>query len=142
MALPNFSLSEGGSLVITPSGGVAITIVDPRTISPTKISRAKIQWKSITRTSQRNATGSLEYGDSTVTAVYYKTEWDALNTALQANKILSAVITKANDINSTDGTRTVTLACQLSELTFPEFNSESKEMEYEFTLVIDSVTIA
>jgi len=143
MALPNFSLSEGGSCVITPAGGSAITLVDPLTISPIELMRDKIQWKSITQTRKRNSTGSKEYGDVSIRAVYYETEWDALNTAYAANKICSTVLTKPVDVNATASSdETITLASQIQKLTFPELNNESKQLEYDLVLVVDDVTFA
>ena len=143
MPLPNFSLSEGGSIVITPSGGSAITLTDPLTISPVEIMRDKIQWKSITQTRKRNSTGTKEYGDVTITAVYYETEWDSLKTAFDANKVLSTVVTKPADVNATaNSSETVTLESQMSKLTYPELNSESKQLEYQIVLVVDEVTFA
>lgn len=143
MALPNFSLSEGGSIVITPSGGSAITLTDPLTISPIEIMRDKIQWKSITQTRKRNAAGTKEYGDVTITAVYYEAEWDSLKTAFDSNKVLSTVVTKPADVNATaSSSETVTLESQMTKLTYPELNSESKQLEYQIVLVVDDVTFA
>lgn len=143
MALPNFSLSEGGSIVITPSGGSAITLTDPLTISPVEIMRDKVQWKSITQTRKRNSTGTKEYGDVTITAVYYEAEWDSLKTAFDANKVLSTAVTKPADVNATaNSSETVTLESQMSKLTYPELNSESKQLEYQIVLVVDEVTFA
>lgn len=143
MALPNFSLPEGGSIVITPAGGSAITLTDPLTISPVELMRDKVQWKSITQTRKRNSTGSKEYGDVTVRAVYYEAEWDSLQSAYGSNKVCSTVVTKPVDVNATASSdETVTLTCQIQKLTWPEMNGESKQMEYEIVFVVDDVAFA
>lgn len=140
MALPNFSLPEGGTVVITPSTGTAATLTDPLSISPIELMRDKIQWKSITQTRKRNSTGSLEYGDVTIRAVYYEAEWDYLNTMYTNNRATSTVVTKPVDVNSTAGSgETVTMTGQIQKLSWPEMNSESKQMEFEIILVVDDV---
>lgn len=140
MALPNFSLPEGGTVVITPSTGTAATLTDPLSISPIELMRDKIQWKSITQTRKRHATGSLEYGDVTIRAVYYETEWDYLNTMYTNNRTTSTVVTKPVNVNATASSdETVTMTGQIQKLTWPEMNSESKQMEYEIVLVVDDV---
>lgn len=143
MALPNFSLPEGGSIVITPAGGSAITLTDPLSISPIELMRDKVQWKSITQTRKRNSTGSKEYSDVTIRAVYYQAEWDSLQSAYSDNKVCSTVVTKPVDVNATAASdETVTLACQIQKLSFPEMNGESKQMEYDLVFVVDDATFA
>jgi hypothetical protein len=142
-ALPDFSTPDGATLVITPAGDSAITIVDPVEIGTFNRTRIKIQWSSVSQTKKRTATGKKEPVDLPVTAVYYGTEYDGLSAACANNKFCTAVLTKPKDIKTTDDTgKTVTLEGQIQAITNPAYNQETRQLEYAFVFVVDSYAVA
>jgi hypothetical protein len=142
--LPNLTTTDGGTVTYNYTGltGGPKSIVDPVDISAWDRTRTKVQWSSVSQSRKRNFTGKLELADLTITAVHYKTEYDELNTAFVDNKFVTIIVTKPLDIKATVGSgKTLTLEGQITRLSFPAMNQETRQLEYTVVFCVDSYTL-
>jgi hypothetical protein len=145
----NVTRSRSSTIVVTPAAGSptinAITPAHPKKISGITMEREVIEFTSLTVDQIRRILGEKKFELIEVTCLYFKSEFTALKSCWDNNRICSTVITKPTDIANTANTgQTITITGGISKIVTDEISDETSRAPdvLVFTIAADEFTFA
>ena len=145
MAAINVFRTRATTATITPSTGTAIVPAHPKSIKGLTWEREVIEFTSMTLTQMRRICGEKKFELLTITVLYFKAEFTALQTVFNNNYTCSTALVMPTDIAATASSgKTVTITGQICKIVESDVTDagNAEPQTLEITIATDEVTVS
>jgi len=137
--IPAITIPQGTTLTY---GATPTSISHPTSISGLDQSLAAVSIQSVTATTELRVPGRKTFGDITVTANYFETEFTGIQTVLDSRAQTYLTLTSSGALGASPANPTVAVFNgYFSKITTPSIADNSDPLTYEFTFMVVSITI-
>lgn len=137
--------SRATTVTITPSTGTAVVPAHPKSIKGITYEREVIEFTSMALDQIKRICGEKKFEMVVITALFFKTEFNAIKAFWDSNLWCSTALAKPTDIAATASTnRTVTVTGAIAKIVEADVSDagNAEPDTYEITIATDNIVLS